>query len=1095
MPFVFDRSEYSYRILLKYDNSSLSSQQINHPLYVKLTSQNFDFGLARSDGNDLVFVDEDRETVLDFQKARYDLNEEIAEFWVRLPSLNKNIFFVYFGNQEQSEDLSTKNVWNNGYNTVYHGDTESPTSFKDVTSTNIYLFNQFYEKMLTNDVNLSEGMKVAFLNNYIPDLEDSLFSSISSYQIAPGKWYPENGFDLQNIQLEITDNILSWSADTTYLRFIDQQVNCAVLYHGDLLLMLLLFECDGVNVTAINFDESFKLEINWKLEMYISEPYIQHVEILSPQENDIDVSFNNPIIGSEFIAKKIIDNHIASEWEVYKNNELIFTSEENPSNLLNIVPDFPNYPIGETCKVRARYKGETLGWGSWSKFVSYTYSNPVPNIVNIEYPENNFETDFSKMIIKTSNFISSIDIEQHLQTELEVYKNGILVDTYTNESSSTTHIFGSLQENNEGYSVRCRYKGSILGWSDWSSFISFSTVEFFSGFVGNNRGSLIELKKTNPMQIVKRYPQTLSRFFIHSNGYMYICDTLCIYKMDMVTKTILNYTVIPDSEATSSSTSNIGVDCLEELPNGDIFVGTSSFRHNCIIDEDTNVVHYFSTSLSYGRFAIYYNDKLYVVDGSIVRKFDLEDGVLVSPIIPDNYNIGSAIYDMKLYKGEIYISSRNEGITRWNADTFELIETAPLFFGTIAWIYAICFDPYDHIYIYKHSTSVLSRSIEKYLISGNEWLFQTATNTNVDSGDLYTTNMYWDDGHIYCRQRNSRVTKYDDNLSYLTLYRPFSVDGITLSALHDMRHIYKDNNNEIYICGNDKIGAIIKINKTTMTDDTLYVSNFDTIHLMAADDNYIYFTHELAFNNLHKIVKLRKDDFTLQHGGYKDLGTLHTNANIRTMIADEGYLYVGKARARINKINTETMDNEILYTYGSTSSAHSFHALCIEGDKLYAGGIISWGADQFDILVLNKHTMTYTDEKFINIPATIQDIHVDDHYLYTCTNLGHILKIDKITKQIIWTFIITSEVIYNIAIDNDFVYAGTSTGRLYKINITTGTLIKAVNATPHHVYRLIHRNGLLMLCTQQYYAVYSNDLFLLQDFEDIQETAWDFVLS
>jgi biopolymer transport protein ExbB len=75
---------------------------------VRLHSGNFDFVGAKQDGSDLRVVAADDKTPLKFWVERFDSVDELGILWVQLPSVlpgtDKNVFYVYAGNDKASAD-------------------------------------------------------------------------------------------------------------------------------------------------------------------------------------------------------------------------------------------------------------------------------------------------------------------------------------------------------------------------------------------------------------------------------------------------------------------------------------------------------------------------------------------------------------------------------------------------------------------------------------------------------------------------------------------------------------------------------------------------------------------------------------------------------------------------------------------------------------------------------------------------------------------------------------------------------------------------------------------------------------------------------
>jgi len=138
MPFAYWRK-------LTFDTTSgganIPSTLSQYTVLVRLTSSNFDFSHARSDGHDFHFTDSS-DIELSYERERYDESGEVAEFWVRVPSLTGNsstqYIKMYYGDVSHSQDDSSgPNTFRtvDGYVAVYHCKEASGT-FYDSTGNN-----------------------------------------------------------------------------------------------------------------------------------------------------------------------------------------------------------------------------------------------------------------------------------------------------------------------------------------------------------------------------------------------------------------------------------------------------------------------------------------------------------------------------------------------------------------------------------------------------------------------------------------------------------------------------------------------------------------------------------------------------------------------------------------------------------------------------------------------------------------------------------------------------------------------------------------------------------------------------------------------
>jgi hypothetical protein len=118
-----------------------SENLINYPVLVKLTSSNFDFTKAKSDGSDIRFTDSDGTTLLSYEIEKWDSVNQLASVWVKVPQINiesnTDNIYMYFGNSGATDAQTASSVWDSNFVGVWHlkEDPSGPSNpMKDSTS-------------------------------------------------------------------------------------------------------------------------------------------------------------------------------------------------------------------------------------------------------------------------------------------------------------------------------------------------------------------------------------------------------------------------------------------------------------------------------------------------------------------------------------------------------------------------------------------------------------------------------------------------------------------------------------------------------------------------------------------------------------------------------------------------------------------------------------------------------------------------------------------------------------------------------------------------------------------------------------------------
>lgn len=96
----------------------------NIPILLRLHSGNFDFKKAKSDGSDIRFVAADDQTPLKYEIDTFDVINEIALIWVKVPEIMANAadnhIFLYYGNEKAADSQDKVGVFAHGQVVVYH---------------------------------------------------------------------------------------------------------------------------------------------------------------------------------------------------------------------------------------------------------------------------------------------------------------------------------------------------------------------------------------------------------------------------------------------------------------------------------------------------------------------------------------------------------------------------------------------------------------------------------------------------------------------------------------------------------------------------------------------------------------------------------------------------------------------------------------------------------------------------------------------------------------------------------------------------------------------------------------------------------------
>lgn len=129
-------SGWQYKKQLTFSNGSRPENLVNFPVLVRLTSSNFDFSKAQSNGQDIRFFDADGTTALSYQIEFWDAAAQSAFVWVKVPQIDASSstdsIWMHYGNAGASDAQDAAAVWN-GHRAVWHMNENSGTSVTDST--------------------------------------------------------------------------------------------------------------------------------------------------------------------------------------------------------------------------------------------------------------------------------------------------------------------------------------------------------------------------------------------------------------------------------------------------------------------------------------------------------------------------------------------------------------------------------------------------------------------------------------------------------------------------------------------------------------------------------------------------------------------------------------------------------------------------------------------------------------------------------------------------------------------------------------------------------------------------------------------------
>jgi len=120
--------DWSYKMKLTFTGNISATDLDDFPVLIHLTSLNFNFSHAKTNGEDIRFMDSDTcpsgETPLKHEIEDWDQAGQDAWVWVKVPRINggsvDDFIYMFFGNPAAADAQDPPNVWDDSFRMVQH---------------------------------------------------------------------------------------------------------------------------------------------------------------------------------------------------------------------------------------------------------------------------------------------------------------------------------------------------------------------------------------------------------------------------------------------------------------------------------------------------------------------------------------------------------------------------------------------------------------------------------------------------------------------------------------------------------------------------------------------------------------------------------------------------------------------------------------------------------------------------------------------------------------------------------------------------------------------------------------------------------------
>ena len=243
---------------------------------------------------------------------------------------------------------------------------------------------------------------------------------------------------------------------------------------------------DIISFTAPSVPETVTLTINnthFLINVVPITAYINTPAITSPLEDASLLAPNVSFTSDAFGVTGTTDTHEGSDWQLATDAAFsnIVSSVSNDGinktswSLSNLLP-------GTSYYARVRYKGISTGYSNWSNVVNFTTQTAYVNVPSILSPVNNSIDLGPNVTFTGSIFAASGGTDTHEGSDWQLATDAAfsnIVSSVTNSGVDKTNwsVSGLLVDT--VYYARVRYKGFIMGYSNWSNISTFTTKSNF----------------------------------------------------------------------------------------------------------------------------------------------------------------------------------------------------------------------------------------------------------------------------------------------------------------------------------------------------------------------------------------------------------------------------------------------------------------------------------------------------------------------------------------------------------------------------------------------------------------------------------------
>ncbi len=290
-----------YRKKITIDHNKVDENLTDFSVLVKLTSDNFDFSKARSDGYDIRFTASDGTTLLKYERERHDATNEVAEYWVKIPSISSladTEFYIYYGKSDATDGADPTNVWDSNFKARYSMKDLTTSTIEDSTSNNNDGTKKAVNEPIQADGQISKAQSFDGVNDYVSIPASQIFAAAN---LTISAWINASDFTQWRGLFYIYEAAL-----TDYLIIRNNGSSLQLLIEDD-------------NVTKVNLATPYSATGTW-----VNIVFVQDGTSWKYYKNGMEETLTGT--NSEYCTSHLTVNNIRigySSWSLYYFNGLI----------------------------------------------------------------------------------------------------------------------------------------------------------------------------------------------------------------------------------------------------------------------------------------------------------------------------------------------------------------------------------------------------------------------------------------------------------------------------------------------------------------------------------------------------------------------------------------------------------------------------------------------------------------------------------------------------------------------------------------------------------------------------------------------------